>query len=367
MQIKAAVTEAKGAPFIIEDLDLAEPLTGEIVVRMVAAGICHSDMSARDQYAPFPLPIVLGHKGAGVVDKIGAGVTKLAVGDHVVLSRMTCGTCPDCLNGRSNFCVSSGPLNSSGCRHDGSTGLSRDGEAINGQFFGQSSFSTYALAHERNATKLDPSFDLKLAPVFACGVLTGAGAVLNGLRPEAGTSIVVYGAGTVGLAAMLAARLSGCATIIVVDRNAERLTLAMELGATHVIVAGEGSSASAVHEIVPGGVDFAIEATGVASVARAAVDSLRSGGHCGMLGVGPPGQQITFDHMHLALLGISISGFPTGLSEPDVIIPRLIKLYQQGRFPVNRLIKTYPFEDIEQAVRDSSEGKTIKPVLLFQE
>lgn len=365
MKIRAAITASKGAPFIIEELELDEPLAGEIVVRMVAAGICHSDLSARDQYAPFPLPIVLGHEGAGIVEKIGAGVTKLAVGDHVVLSRMTCGICPDCLNGRSNFCAGSGPLNSSGCRHDGTTGLSRNGEPIYAQFFGQSSFSTYALAHERNATKLDPGFDLTLAPVFACGVLTGAGAVLNGLRPEAGTSIVVFGAGTVGLAAILAARLSGCATIIVVDRIEERLVLAEELGATHSILAGEGLSAADVHAIVPGGAEFAIEATGNAAISRIAVESLRSGGHCGLLGVGPSLQDISFNHMQIALLGVSISGFPTGLSEPDVIIPRLIQLYQQGRFPVDRLIKTYPFDDIEVAMGDVANGRTVKPVLLF--
>ena len=365
MKIQAAVTESKGAPFTIEDLDLDEPLAGEIVVRMVAAGVCHSDMSARDQYAPFPLPMVLGHEGAGVVEKVGAGVTKLVVGDHVVLSRMTCGTCPDCLNGRSNFCVSSGPLNSAGCRSDGSTGLKRKGEAVYGQFFGQSSFSTYALAHERNATKLDPAFDLSLAPAFACGVLTGAGAVLNGLRPEAGTSIAIFGAGTVGLAAMLAARLRGCTMIIVIDRIEARLELAKELGATHVVRAGEGSSMLAVRELMPSGVDYSIEATGVPDVARAAVDSLRSGGHCGLLGVGPAEQEIGFNHMQVALMGISISGFPTGLSEPDVIIPRLIELYRQGRFPIDRLIKTYSFGEIEMAVRESTEGKTIKPVLLF--
>jgi len=169
MKIQAAVTRTKGAPFVIEDVDLGEPRNGEIVVRMVATGICHSDISAREQYLPLPLPMVFGHEGAGIVEAVGAGVTTLKRGDPVILSRHTCGACAACKCGKSNLCQQQEILNLLGSRLDGTTGLTRDADRIHGQFFGQSSFATYALAHEPNATKVDADFDLTLGPAFSCG------------------------------------------------------------------------------------------------------------------------------------------------------------------------------------------------------
>ncbi|MBY8863404.1 NAD(P)-dependent alcohol dehydrogenase [Nocardia sp. CA2R105] len=365
MKIRAAVTAAKSAPFEIEDLDLDEPRAGEIVIQLAATGICHSDIGAREQYLPLPLPMVFGHEGAGVVTALGANVTKVRVGDHVVLSRLTCGQCPACVRGNTNMCDLQGNLNLSGGRPDGSTGLSRGGEPIYGRFFGQSSFATYCLAHERNVTRIDPDFDLTLAPAFACGVLTGAGTVLHGPQPSLGSSIAVFGAGTVGLAAIMAARAAGYRTIIAVDRAASRLELASELGATHTITADDRPLAAMVRAIVPRGVAFTIEATGVPSVVRAAVESLESGGECALLGVGPMEQEVSFNHMQLAFSGVAVRGYPTGLSEPDELIPQLMELYCAGSFPVDRLVTRYPFERIEEAAQDSAQGAAIKPVLIF--
>jgi len=366
MKITAAVTEEKGGPFRLQQLELEDPRPHEILVRMVAAGVCHSDISARDRFVPLPLPIVLGHEGAGVVEAVGAAVRHLKPGDRVLLSRLTCGVCPDCRGGHSHYCGTSLALNLSGGRPDGTTGLSRNGVPVHGQFFGQSSFATHALAHENNATKIHPDLDLTLAPAFACGVLTGAGSVLNGLRPEAGTSIAVFGCGAVGLAAILAARTTGCATIIALDRMPARLDLAAQLGATHTIDASEGGAVERIREIAPGGVHFSVDATGVAAVAREAVDCLRRGGQCGLLGVSAQGAQITLSQPQIALNGIGIRGFPTGLAEPDVAIPRLIDLHLQGRFPVERLVTRFPFERIGDAVREAERGNAIKPILIFQ-
>lgn len=366
MKTHAAVTRAKGGAFEIEELDLAAPQFGEIVVRMVAAGICHSDLSVRDQYLPLPLPIVLGHEGAGVVHAVGEGVTRLAPGDHVLLSRMSCGQCPRCKSGGSNFCDTGELLNLAGRRADGSTGLGRDGEEITGQFFGQSSFATFALAHERNATKVDPEFDLALGPAFTCGVMTGAGSVINGLKPTLGSSIAVFGAGTVGLSAVMAARAGGATTIIAVDVLQARLDLAMELGATHTILASPDVPVPlAIREIAPEGVQFSVEATGAPAVVRTAVESLARGGECAILGVGPAEQEVSLNHMHIAFYGIGVRGYPTGLSEPDVTIPQLIRLYREGRFPVDRLVSTYDFADINTAAEDAAAGIAVKPILTF--
>jgi aryl-alcohol dehydrogenase len=366
MKITAAVTEEKGGPFLLQELELEDPRPHEILVRMVATGICHSDLSARDQFVPLPLPIVLGHEGAGVVERVGAAVRHLKPGDRVLLSRLTCGACADCRGGHSHYCGSSLGLNLAGGRPDGSTGLWRDGKPVHGQFFGQSSFATHVLAHEGNATKLHPDLDLSLAPAFACGVLTGAGAVLNGLCPEAGTSIAVFGCGAVGLAAVLAARIRGCATIIAIDRIPARLEHAAEFGATHVMNASDGSLVERIRAAVPGGVHVSVEASGVPRVTNDAVDCLRRGGQCGLLGVAGQGAQITLNQPQVALNGVGIRGFPTGLAEPDVLIPRLVELYMQGRFPVDRLVARFPFERIGEAVQAAERGDVIKPVLIFQ-
>ncbi|AHH18608.1 putative zinc-binding alcohol dehydrogenase [Nocardia nova SH22a] len=364
MKITAAVTRSTGGPFELEDLEIAEPNAGEIRVRIVATGICLSDIGARDGHVPIPHPIVLGHEGAGVVEALGPGVEGLAVGDHVLLNRATCGDCEWCDAGQSGLCSRTDRLILGGVRADGTSGLARDGETVYGQFFGQSSFATHALTRARNATRLDPDLDLALAPAFGCGVLTGAGTVLTNMRPAPGDSIAVFGVGGVGIAALMAARAAGCSTIIAVDRHRSRLDLAEELGATHTLEPGDEPVERAVRGIVRGGVKFSVEATGVPAVVRAAVESLRRGGECALLGVGPATQEITFNQMRIALQGLTVRGCPTGLSEPNLLVPRLIGLFRDGRFPIDKIVTRFAFDDIDRAVDAAVGGTAIKPILV---
>jgi aryl-alcohol dehydrogenase len=200
--VKAAVVREKSGPFTIDELELSAPRSDEVLVRIVGVGICHTDLVCRDQYFPVPLPCVLGHEGSGVVEQIGSDVAGLAPGDHVVLSYASCGVCSSCLQGLPSYCLDLYAHNFLGTRPDGSTALSQDGRPIHGHFFSQSSFATCAVAHARNTVKVP----------LGCGIQTGAGAVMNSLKPQAGSSIAVFGAGSVGLSAVVAARLVGCAT-----------------------------------------------------------------------------------------------------------------------------------------------------------
>ncbi|MEU6579082.1 NAD(P)-dependent alcohol dehydrogenase [Streptomyces sp. NPDC046805] len=366
MLITAALSmevDPKGK-FVLEELELEEPRANEIVVKTVATGICGSDLHGRG--VPFPRPIVFGHEGAGVVAAVGSAVTKLQVGDHVLLNYLACGKCRVCVSGKPKLCPSNSLLNHSGGRADGTTGLSRNGEVVYGQFFGQSSFATHCIANEQQATKLDPAFDLTLAPALACGVQTGAGAVLNGLKPSPGSSLLTTGTGAVGMAAVMMARILGCTTIIAVDVSAERLALAQEIGATHVINSRETDDlAAAVRQIVPDGVDYAVEASGRIDVAESAIQSVTKGGSVALLGIDPSGAKFSVSLQQMALSGISISGFPGGLAVPDDMVPRLIELHARGQFPVDKLVARFPFEQINEAAEAASSGRAIKPVLVF--
>jgi aryl-alcohol dehydrogenase len=366
MQITAAVSMERDphGELALQELELEAPRADEIMVRLVATGVCGSDLHGRGSF--HPRPIVLGHEGAGVVVEVGSSVTKVEVGDHVLLNYIACGKCPTCVSGIPKLCPHNAVLNHSGARADGSTGLSRDGQVVYGQFFGQSSFATHCLANEQQATVLDPSLDLTLAPAFACGVQTGAGTVANGLRPRVGDSIVVIGAGAVGMSAIMMAHLLGCATIIAVDVAPQRLALASELGATHTVDSRETDNlAEAVRAIVPGGVQFAIDAAGRTDLTETAVACLAKGGFCAVLGLDMGGGSFSLPHYQFAMTGVSIGGFPGGLVVPDEFVPRLTTLHAQGRFPVDRLVQTFDFADIGAAVTAAESGAAIKPVLVF--
>jgi aryl-alcohol dehydrogenase len=363
MKIKAAVARAKHAPLSLETLELEAPRANEILVKLVATGICHTDIGMRDQVYPVPQPVVLGHEGAGIVEQVGAGVTKVAPGDHVVMSFNSCGHCDSCNEHLPHYCHQFFEYNFASTRPDGSTALSKDGETIHSNFFGQSSFATHALCHERNVIKVRADAPLEQLGPLACGIQTGAGAVINALKVGPGRSIAVFGTGSVGLSAVMAARLVGASTIIAVDLNQERLAMARALGATHTIDPGKESALDAVKAISTAGVNFTFETTGIPAVIRTAVEALAPRGVCGMVGAAPLGTEVALDTMDIMTQGKTFRGIVEGEATSDVFIPQLIDLHMQGRFPFDRLIKFYPFDAINQAIEDSEAGRTIKPVI----
>jgi aryl-alcohol dehydrogenase len=361
--VTAAVVRSKGGPFTIEKLRMGEPRDDEVLVRIVATGMCHTDMIVRDQMYPVPQPIVLGHEGAGIVEKIGPGVTKVKPGDHVVLSFMSCGACRQCVQGRPNNCENFNAHNFSGGRADGSRSLEDESGLIHDHFFGQSSFSTYALANQRSIVKVPKEAPLELLGPLGCGIQTGAGAVMNALKVGHGQSFAAFGSGAVGLAAIMAARAVGATTIIAVDVVPSRLKLAKELGATHAVNASETDPVAAIREITGGGVKFALETTGLPPVVRQAVDALGVRGTLGIVGAAPPLTDIKIDITDFMQMAKTIYGIIEGDSVPDVFIPQLIDLHLQGRFPFDKLVKFYPFERINEAAKDSEKGLTIKPII----
>jgi aryl-alcohol dehydrogenase len=365
MRIRAAVVWEKSGPFAVEELEMEEPRVDEVLVRVVGAGVCHTDFSVRDQLYPVPLPAVLGHEASGVVEQVGGGVTKVQPGDHVVLTYLPCGTCRNCVHGKPAYCLLTFPYNFGGARLDQSTAFRKRGAAIHSHFFGQSSFATHVLASERNVVKVRKDVPLELLGPLGCGIQTGAGAVLNSLRPPAGSSIVVFGTGSVGMSAVMAARVAGCTTIIGVDIRSNRLNVARELGATHTINPEETPDlAGEIQKITGGGADYSLDTTGSPTVLRQAVDCLIVTGICGLIGGSALGTEATFD-MNTILFGRTLRGIVEGDSIPEIFIPRLIDLYTQGLFPFDRLIRQYPFEEINQAAHDSEQGQVFKPVLMM--
>jgi aryl-alcohol dehydrogenase len=363
MEIKAAVVFEQSGDFSIEQLELSEPNDDEVLVRIVGVGICHTDLGARDGHLPIPPPpSVFGHEGAGIIEKVGARVTKVKPGDHVVLGWDCCGACPSCKSGKDLYCLNFFLHNFHGARPDGTTTLRKGDQVIHGSFFCQSSFADFALANERNVVKVREDVPLEILGPMGCGVMTGAGAVMNALQPRPGASIAIFGVGPVGMSAVLGAVVSGCTTIIAVDLHAGRLKMAKELGATHTINAGEVDPVKAILDVTGGGAEFSLECVGNPKVLRQAVDVLPRCGVCGLMGVVPPGTEVSLD-MDLIMNGRIVRGILGGDAIPDLFIPRLIELYSQGRFPFDRLITFYPFDDINKAVKDMEKGLVIKPVL----
>ncbi|GIM90955.1 NAD(P)-dependent alcohol dehydrogenase [Paractinoplanes toevensis] len=345
MRIRAAVTETTGGPFVVQDLDLADPQPHEVLVKVTAAGLCHTDLTMQ---AVWPrTPMVFGHEGAGVIEAIGAEVTGLAPGDHVCLTFHSCGTCEQCTTGRPAYCRAARALNASGGRGDGSTPLSRGGSPVHGGFFGQSSFATYAIAHQRNTVRVPADLPATVAAPLGCSVQTGAGTVLNRLRPEPGESLLVIGCGGVGLSAVMAGVAAGC-EVTAVDPIAARTTLALELGAKATGMSGR------FHHIV--------DTTSRPEMLTSALAALRPLGNLAIVGIG---HEVTFDIMKVMNSGARIHGVLEGDSDPHAFIPQLIDLHRGGALPIDRLITTFAFENIAGAVSAMRDGTAIKPVLVF--
>lgn len=362
MEINAAVIFETSGKFSLQQLEIDTPREKEVLVRIVGSGVCHTDLAARDQHIPVPLPGVFGHEGAGVVEQVGARVTKVQPGDHVTLSWGCCGVCPSCRSGNDPYCENFLKINFGGCRPDGSTTLRQGERPVHGSFFGQSAFANYALADEGNVVKVPKDIPLEILGPLGCGVQTGAGAVMNTLRPRPGSSIAIFGIGTVGISAVLGAVVCGCTTIIAVDIHPDRLEMAKELGATHTVNAAEVDPVAVIRDLTGGGPNFSLECVGNPAVFRQAVDVLPLLGVCGLLGVVAPGTEVSLN-MDLIMNGRTVRGIIEGDAIPELFIPKLIELYKQGRFPYDKIITFYPFEEINKAVEDMEQGRVIKPVL----
>jgi len=368
MKTIAAVSKAPREPFVVEEVDLPEPGPTDVLVRIVGVGVCHTDLASRDGLLGAPFPAIFGHEGAGIVERVGAGVTKLKPGDHVVLAPASDGTCLSCQHGAPMYCDAFNALNFQTDPSGPNAALADGGSARLG-YFGQSSFAAYALACERNAVKVPDDIDLHLLGPLGCGIQTGAGTVMNGLRPAAGASIVVLGTGAVGLAALMAAVICGCASIIAVDRVAARLDLARSLGATHGIDTSKGGDlGEAIRVILPRGADFVVDSAGVQALIGQSVAGLAHRGTLALVAVPPASDQnLELPWLPMLLAGQRAQGFVEGDSVPDEFIPRMIELYRQGRFPFDRLIRSYEFAEINQAMEDLHHGTTIKAVLRVTE
>jgi aryl-alcohol dehydrogenase len=363
MQVTAAVALAGRPDFDIETLEIDEPRADEILVRIHGVGLCHTDLVFQAA-AALPLPAVLGHEGAGVVVRTGAAVTKVRPGDRVAITFRSCGQCDRCKSGDAPYCRTMPLLNYIGARPDGSKALKGSTGPVSSNFFGQSSFATHALTYERNVVLLPDDVPLELMGPLGCAVQTGAGGVMRSLACAPGSSILILGGGAVGLSAVMGAKIRGCAAIIVLEPHAERRALALTLGATHALNPADGDLAPAVRAILPAGVDYAFDTTGNPGVLTATMGCLGSKGVFGIVGVSPPGTPVPGDLVSVVTFGHTIKGIIEGDSDPDVFIPELIAHYRAGRLPFDKMIKTYPLSQINQAIADQHHGKCVKVVLL---
>lgn len=359
----AAVLSEPHGRFFIEPIELDTLRSDEVLVRNEASGICHTDLLARERMR---LPVVLGHEGVGVVEAVGSGVTRIRPGDRVVMSYPFCGSCPKCERGEPYLCGKHMELAFGGTRLDGSRTITLRGQPAAGAFFQQSSFATYSIALERAVVPFPagqegtPSQQLAAIP---CGVQTGAGAILNTFRVSVQESLAVFGAGAVGLSAVMAGRLVGASPLIAVDIVPERLDLAIELGATHVVNARSGDVAAHIRDITRGGVEFALETSGNDQALDEAILSLGPGGRCGMVIAPHLGKKYPFSPSEIFTRAASLVGIIQGSAVPRVFLRKLVALHEAGWFPFDRLIKSYDLSEINEAVADMKAGRTIKPVL----
>jgi alcohol dehydrogenase len=374
MKIRAAVLSqmgtptpyAKTRPLSIEELDLAPPGHGEVLVKIGAAGLCHSDLSVINGERPRPLPMVLGHEAAGVVAEVGEGVTDLRPGDHVVLVFVpSCGHCAPCSEGRPALCEPGFAANSTGTLLGGARRLSRNGTPIN-HLLGCASFAEYATVSRRSLVKIDKSLPLAEAALFGCAVMTGVGAVVNTAQIRAGASTVVVGLGGVGLASVLGAKAAGARQIVAVDLSEEKLSLARSLGATHTFNASEPDCIEKVREATSGGAEFAFELAGSARAFESAYKMTRRGGTTVTAGLPPPSATIPLSPLNLVAEERTVKGSYVGTCVPSRDIPRYIDLYRQGRLAVDRLMTgKLSLDEINEGFDMLHEGKAVRQVIVF--
>jgi alcohol dehydrogenase len=375
MKIKAAVLygmEAKppfaeSLPLSIEAIDLALPGPGEILVKIAAAGLCHSDLSVINGHRPRPMPMALGHEAAGIVDELGEGVTDLQRGDHVVLVFVpSCGLCEPCAEGRPALCEPGAAANGAGTLLYGAHRLSRNGQQIH-HHMGCSAFAEYATVSRRSVVKIDRELPLDEAALFGCAVLTGVGAVVNTAQVRAGSSVAIVGLGGVGLAALLGANAAGARQIVAVDLSDEKLELAKALGATHTFNAGNPNCRDEIRQASGGGVAFAFEFAGSVRALELAYGITRRGGMTVTAGLPPPSATFPLPAVNLVAEERTVKGSYIGTCVPSRDIPRYIDLYRQGKLAVNRLMSgRLKLEEINRGFDLLNEGKAVRQVVVFQ-
>jgi aryl-alcohol dehydrogenase len=363
MRTRAAVVESQGQPFTMAEVELEDPRDDEVLVRMVATGICHTDITMGSFLPPEMFPNVFGHEGAGVVEQVGPAVRGLEPGDHVVMSFRSCRDCAKCRAGLVGYCDQTLLLNYMGMRMDGSMPISRDGAPLFGSFFGQSSLAAHALAYADNCVKVDPELDLTLLAPYGCGFQTGAGTVLNVLRPGGDDSLVVYGVGAVGLAAIAAARAEGVESVVAVDPLAARRAAAERFGATTVDPTAVDDVVASVKELTGGGAAYGIDTTAIPAVVKQAQQSLAPRGTLVALGLGA--EEYVLDAIDLLQGGKRVMSSIEGDADPQEMVPRLIAMRAAGTFPMDDLVTTYPADQVNQAVADVTSGAVVKPVLVW--
>ncbi|WP_120077595.1 NAD(P)-dependent alcohol dehydrogenase [Aurantiacibacter odishensis] len=367
MKITAALSGRGGeAPQLVE-LEQEAPRAGEMRIRLVATGICHTDLHEHPGRHS-PQPIVLGHEGAGVVEELGEGVTDFAVGDHVILSGNSCGQCPSCLAGLPTYCDLAMPLCFGGKRLDGSTALCAGDETVHSHFFGQSSFATHSIVPQRTAVKMAKDLPLEKLGPLGCGVVTGAGGVIEALKVGFGDTIAVFGTGGVGLSAVMAAKLVGAKRIVAVDLSDERLEMAREFGATDTFRGDQDGLADAIRQVTGRGVDYTFNTTNAGAVHTLALEVLAMNGMAGFVAAPLPDKDGPWSPQMFAMLagGRQLRGILGGDANPRTFLPQLAEYWRQGLLPFDRMLKFYPFADIERAFADAKSGVAIKPVLLME-
>jgi aryl-alcohol dehydrogenase len=357
-----AVSGPDGDKFELREVEVGAPRADEVVVQIASSGICHTDIASHHGLFGTRKPVVLGHEGAGTVIEVGSAVTSVAVGDSVVLTMSGCGTCAICISGDPAHCSKIYELNMAGGRLDGSSAY--EGGDVISHFGRQSSFATISVVPEPSVVVVPPGSDLHLIGPLGCGLMTGAGAVLNVLRITPGSRVAVFGAGAVGLAAVMAARICGASTIIAVDVFANRLELAEQVGATHVVTAGSDTTLEEVRDLSAGGVDYSVEASGHPAGLEQAVDSLGYRGVCAVVGTAA-GAKGSFDWAPFQIKGATIRGVVLGDAIGKLFVSSMLDYHAKGMFPFERFVTTYAFADINQAVEDSEAGRTVKPVLVM--
>ena len=361
--IYAAVLHQRNAPYAIQRIEFGNLEPDELLIENIASGICHTDFIAENLV---PLPAVFGHEGYGSVVEVGASVTGLQKGDRVIISYPMCGCCNGCMSGQPFLCDHHMDLAFKGSRLNGTSTTTSAYKTISTSFFQQSSFATHSVVQAKNVVKVNCDLPAETLAAIPCGVQTGAGAVINTFKAGPLTSIAVFGTGAVGLSAIMAAKIAGLYPIIGVDINDSRLELARELGADYVFNAADDDIEKQIVALTKGGCKFSLETSGNEKALNTAISTLATGGVCGMVISPHFGQKYPFSPTEIFKGGKSLCGIIQGSSVPSLFLPRLIEWIEAGRFPVDRMIQTYRFEDINTATADTRSGKVVKAVLTMK-